>query len=197
MANIARDIELLYEIGSLRNVQRGWMQHLGTSCASDLEHTMRVMFLALALARREGYGNEELIMKMALVHDIAETRTADHSIVQKVYVKENEEAAIHDMLSDTSLSNLEDIAKLYAARESIEAKLVKDADNLDVDLELRELEERGHQLSKKWATFRKLVRDEKLYTQSAKLYWDEIQASDPASWHLTTNKWTKIPNAGR
>jgi putative hydrolase of HD superfamily len=196
MVNIARDIELLYEIGSLRNVQRGWLQHLGTSCASDLEHTMRVMFLALALARREGAGNEELIMKMALVHDIAETRTSDHSIVQKVYVKEDEEAAMHDMLLDTSLSNLEEIAKLYAARECIEAKLVKDADNLDVDLELRELEERGHQLPKKWAMFRKLVRDEKLYTQSAKLFWDEIQSSDPAAWHLTTNKWTKIPTAG-
>lgn len=196
MANIARDIELLYEIGSLRNVQRGWLQHLGTNCASDLEHTMRVMLLALALARREGVGKEELIMKMALIHDIAETRTSDHSIVQKVYVKENEGAAIHDILSDTSLSNLEDVAKLYTVRESIEAKLVKDADNLDVDLELRELEERGHQLPKKWATFRRLVRDEKLYTKSAKLFWDEIQASDPASWHLTTNKWTKIPTAG-
>jgi putative hydrolase of HD superfamily len=197
MTDIFRDIELMYEIGSLRNVQRGWLQHLGTNCASDLEHTMRVMFLALALARREGAGNEELIMKMALVHDIAETRTADHSIVQKVYVEADEESAIHDMLVDTSLSNLENVVKLYCARETIEAKLVKDADNLDVDLELKELQEQGHQLPKKWAVFRKLVRDEKLYTKSAKAFWDEIQASDPSSWHLTTNKWLRMPTAGK
>lgn len=149
MVDIKRDIELLYEIGSLRNVPRGWRQHLAVDCASDLEHTMRVMYLALALARREGAGNEELIMKMALTHDVAETRTADHSIVQKVYVEEHEEEALHDMLAGTSLTNLEDVVRLYRERTTIEAKLVKDADNLDIDLELKELEEQGHQLPKK------------------------------------------------
>ncbi|MBI4993070.1 MAG: hypothetical protein HZC26_02960 [Candidatus Magasanikbacteria bacterium] len=79
----------------------------------------------------------------------------------------------------------------------MEAKIVKDADNLDVDVELREMAERGSKLPEKWQKFRRFVRDEKLYTASAKKLLDEIQDSDPADWHLSNNKWLKIPNAGR
>jgi len=46
----SRDLELLFEIGSLRHICSGWRQHLATDCANDLEHTVRVAFLALALA---------------------------------------------------------------------------------------------------------------------------------------------------
>jgi hypothetical protein len=74
---------------------------------------------------------------------------------------------------------------------------VKDADNLDVDLELREFEDLGHKLPKKWLTNRTMVRDEKLYTESAKQLWDAIQTADPDNWHLTTNKWKRIPQAGK
>ena len=65
-----RDIEYLFEISSLRNQARGWTQQTGMKCASVLEHTVRVIFLALLLARKEGVKNEEKIMKMALVHDL-------------------------------------------------------------------------------------------------------------------------------
>ena len=54
MAN--RDLEFLFEIASLRNVPRGWRQHLGVDCASVLEHVVRTAFLALIIARREGGG---------------------------------------------------------------------------------------------------------------------------------------------
>ena len=50
-----------------------------------------------------------------------------------------------------------------------------------MDIELKELEERGSQLPKKWQAVRRMVRDEKLYTQSAKELWDEIQKADVSS----------------
>jgi len=56
MAN--RDLEFLFEIASLRNVPRGWRQHLGVDCASVLEHVVRTAFLALIIARREGGADE-------------------------------------------------------------------------------------------------------------------------------------------
>jgi putative hydrolase of HD superfamily len=196
--NNERNIEFLFEIGSLRNVQRGWRQHLGMDCSNILEHTMRVIWLALIIARKDGVHNEEKIIKMAMVHDLAETRTTDLSYIQKVYVDANEDASAKDLFSETSVQNFySDILQEYEKRESIEAKIVKDADNLDIDLELKELEERGSQLSKKWADFRKMVRDKKLYTQSAKDLWDVLQKVDVADWHLTANKWVKQPNAGK
>lgn len=196
--SIQRDIELLYEIGSLRNVPRGWRQHLGMDCASDLEHTMRVVFLALMLGRREGGVDEAKILKMALVHDLPETRVSDHSIVQKVYVTNiDEEGAARDMFQDTELQDYFDVFREFEERDCLEAKIVKDADNLDIEIELRELDEAGSKLPEKWRSFRRKVRDEKLYTNAAKEFWDELQHSDPASWHLSTNKWLSIPDAGK
>lgn len=193
-----RDIEFLFEIGSLRNVQRGWRQHFGMDCANILEHTMRVIWLSLILARKEGIKNEEKIIRMALVHDLAETRTTDLSYIQKVYVNSNEEAAARDLFSKTTLEDFDkEVLQEYEERKNIEAKIVKDADNLDIDLELKELEERGSKLPKKWVVFRKKIREEKLYTKSAKEMWDTLQEVDVADWHLTANKWLKIPDAGK
>lgn len=159
---------------------------------------MRVVFLALMIARKEGIQNEEKIIKMALIHDLAETRTTDLSYVQKVYVNADEHKSAEDLFADTALENLRtEFLHEYEERQSIEAKIVKDADNLEVDIELKELEQQGSKLPKKWDIVRRKVRDEKLYTETAKQLWDEIQKSDPDNWHLTTNKWYKIPNAGK
>lgn len=198
MAINKRDIEFLFEIGSLRNIQRGWRQHLGMDCANVLEHTLRVVWISLILARKEKVKNEEKIIKMALIHDIAETRTTDLSYIQKVYVDADEDRATKDLFAKTSLNDFyKNIIREYEERKSKEAKIVKDADNLDIELELKELEERGSQLPKKWAKNRRKVRDEKLYTNSAKELWDKIKAVDTADWHLMANKWLKMPNAGR
>jgi putative hydrolases of HD superfamily len=191
------DINFLFEIGSLRNVQRGWRQHLGTDCANVLDHTIRVIWLALIISRMEKAGDENKIMRMALVHDISETRISDLSYVQKAYLKPDDKSAAKDSLSDTMLSDFyTDFFVEYEERKSIEAKIVKDADNLEVDLELKELVERGSKLPEKWKDLRRLVREEKLYTESAKKIWDEIQNTDVADWHLKSNKWIKIPEAG-
>jgi putative hydrolase of HD superfamily len=192
-----RDIDFLYEIGSLRNVPRGWRQHLGFDVASDLEHTYRLVWLALLISRMEKTGDENIIIKMALVHDVAETRTSDHSYVQKVYVKADEDKAADDMFANTTLKDFRTVLAQYEKRDSIEAKIVKDADNLDVDLELKEIAEQGSKLPEKWTKERRMIRDEKLYTESAKKLWDQIQTSDPSSWHRNMNKWITDPTAGK
>jgi putative hydrolases of HD superfamily len=194
----SRDLDFLFEIGSLRNVPRGWRQHLGMDCASDPEHSFRVAWLALIIARMEGVKDEEKILKMALVHDLAETRTSDHSYVQKVYVTADEHSAAEDTFRDTTLEDIQkNILEEYERRESIESQIVKDADNLDIDFELMEFEEKGSKLPAKWLEFRKLIREQKLYTESAKQIWDSLQTAEVSNWHLSANKWIKHPNAGK
>ena len=136
-------------------------------------------------------------MKMALVHDLAESRTGDQGYQQAMYVQTDEERALHDMVMETSVVDFETVADEYAKRDSLEAQVVKDADNLDIDLELRELEERGSQLPEKWKSLRIIVRNEKLYTQAAKDLWDSLQEVDVADWHITANKWLTMPEAGK
>lgn len=193
-----RNLDFLYEVGTLNNMDRGWKQHLGMSCANVLGHSMRVAFLALALARKEGVQDEEKILKMALVHDITETRTSDLSYVQKVYVKEDDGKAVQDVFADTIYKDIfYNIWQEYEARESVEAKIVKDADNLDIDLELKELAMRGAKHPEKWSKNRKMMRDNKLYTDAARELWDAIQSSDTEDWHMVANKWNHIPDAGK
>jgi putative hydrolase of HD superfamily len=196
-SHISRDLDFLFEIGTLRRVPRGWQQHLSHDVATVPEHSFRVMYLALIIAQMEGFADEALVMKMALLHDVAETRVSDLSYVQKVYVEANEHAAATDLFAGTSLEHMQETLVAYEARKERAAQIVKDADNLDVDLELREFEDLGHKLPKKWLTNRTMVRDEKLYTESAKQLWDAIQTADPDNWHLTTNKWKRIPQAGK
>ena len=158
---------------------------------------MRVVFLALLIARREGGCDEAKVMKMALLHDLAESRTSDLSYMQKVYVAADEPRAATDLFTGTAWEDFRALHEEYEGRKSREAKIVKDADNLDIDLELKELAERGSQLPAKWQHFRQKIRDEKFYMPAAKELWDRVQTADPAAWHLTANKWMKLPNAGR
>ncbi len=191
-----RDLEFLYEIGTLRTMQRGWGQHINLPTASVAEHMYRVMWLALILCRMEGVGDENKIIKMAMLHDVAETRVSDLSYVQKVYVKADEQRAAKDLLDSTIIENFGETLHQYELRNSIEAKLVKDADNLDIDLEMKELEANGFKIPDQWPEFRKMIRDTKLYTESARKLWDEIQSSHIHDWHIVANKWLKIPEAG-
>lgn len=193
-----RDIEFLYEIGTLRNLERTWQQFMGSGCASVLEHTYRVMYLSLLIARGEGFKDEEKIIKMALVHDVAEVRTGDTNYLTAVYTKKNDAKAVHDTFEGTRLSDFHsEILEEYESRKTLASKIVKDADNLDVDIELQEMKEKGSVIAEKMDKTRRLIRDEKLYTETAKKIWDELQSSDPASWHLRANKFVKIKNAGK
>ncbi|MDD4988977.1 MAG: HD domain-containing protein [Candidatus Pacebacteria bacterium] len=193
-----KNLQFLFEIGTLRNMQRGWYQHFGMEVASVMEHSMRVVFLALLIARKEGVKNEEKILKMAIAHDLSETRTSDLCYMQKVYVEEDDKRAIHDLFSGTIFSDFDEkILKEYKERKTIEAKIVKDADNLDIDIELKELEERGSKLPAKLQPTREFVRKTKFYTKTAKKLWDAVQKENISEWHLHTNKWYKIKNAGK
>ena len=69
----------------------------------------------------------------------------------------------------------------YEARETIEAKIVKDADWLDVDLEIREQLARGVGQIKTWLANRKLIY-KRLHTKSGKKLWQQIHKSNPLDW---------------
>lgn len=199
-----RNLEFLYEMASLRFVNRGWVQHLsGAGAASVLEHIFRVLWSALILARKYQSNHPEVsidelkLLRMAMVHDLSETRVSDLSYVQKVYVEADENRAMKDLFAETLLIDYIKTYQDYESRESIESRLVRDADNLDIDLELKELAESGNKFPEECTITRKKIRDEKFYTQEAKELWDEVQTSNPNSWHLLSNKYYKLPDAGK
>ncbi len=178
-----RDLELMYEVGCLRFVARNWVQFLHPNFQNVAEHTMRVSWIALIIANKEKKGNQEKILKMALVHDLPESRTGDVNYLSRQYTTRDEQSAAADIFEGTSLKDeYIKLFKEYEERKSIEAKIVKDADNLDVDFELQEQSVGGHLLKSAWAVNRNRIYNA-LFTKAAKKMWKDIQKSNPHDWH--------------
>jgi putative hydrolase of HD superfamily len=181
--SVDRDIEFLYEIGTLRLTQRQWKRFLNPDFANLADHHLRVIWTALTIAKYEK-ADANKVMKMALVHDIAESRTGDVDYLSRQYVERNSELGLEDMVKDISLEKeLLDLQKEYEERKTLEAKIVKDADNLDIDFELQEQKVRGFHLEKTWQEQRQYVYEKKLYTKTARRIWKSIQKSNPHDWH--------------
>ncbi len=194
-----RDIDFLFEIGTLRNVPRAWQQVLTGKVQNISEHIFRTVMIAwiIALAEKADAGK---VIKIALIHDIAESRTGDIAFLHRDYVTRHEELAEGHIFGGTALEEeARELLKEYSERTSLEAKIVKDADNLDVDLELVELTRIGDTTALKMQNeSRTEVRDKKLYTDTAKRMWDEIRKADPNSWHhILTERWVKNDKSAR
>lgn len=183
-----RDIEFIYEMGALRFMDRSWKRFLNADFANNTEHLFRVVWIALILAKREGVTDSGKIVKMAIAHDIAESRTGDVDYISRQYVERKETMAIDDMLEGTSIeAEFKELLHEYELRESIESRIVKDADNLDVDFELREQTVRGHDaLGTSKKSMREQVHATKLYTNSAKEIAKQIASSNPHAWHANS-----------
>jgi len=194
-----RDIEFLFEIGSLRNIPRAWQQVLTGKVQNVSEHIFRMTMVAWIIALREK-ADVSKVVKMCLIHDVAESRTGDIAFMHRSYVTRHEELAEAHMFHDTALEKeAKALFKEYNERKSLEAKIVKDADNLDVDLELKELARIGDSAAIGYQKdHRMVVGLKKLYTQTAKQMWKEIQKTDINAWHKKlTNKWVKNSKGAR
>lgn len=183
-----RDIELIFEIGCLRYMPRSWRRFFNPDVANNSEHTLRVVWIAWLLSEYENIGNKEKILKLALIHDLTESRIGDVDYLSRQYVERKEDKAMRDILKNTVFEKeLSTLWLEYEKRISPEAKIVKDADNLDVELELVEQESRGHSIGKLWNSQRKKLVYTKLYTNSAKKLWGKIHKSNLNDWHLKAN----------
>lgn len=197
--NIKRDLEFLFEISAFRNVERTWKQFLNPDVANNVEHTFRVLWIALMLAKYEGVKSDEKIMKMALIHDLGESRSVDVHYLSRQYTEVHEEEAFADTIAGTQME--EEYKKLfseYEARKSVESKIVKDADTLDVQIELKELEHKGHTLPTVLNPIRDTNNYHKLYTKSAKEFWKSVRDGNPHDWHVhgrnryTAGDWKEV-----
>ncbi len=182
---LSKDIDLLFEIGCLRFVDRSWKQYLNLDIANLSEHHFRVAWIALLLAGKKKIKNTDKIIKMALLHDVAESRTGDLAKMQKKYTERFEKKAVADIFAGTVLEKeFLELYDEYEKRKSIESQIVKDADNLDVDFEMKEQKTRGYNFSKRWESYRAELSKKRFYTKSAKEIWDKLQNTDPHHWHV-------------
>lgn len=181
--SLSKDVEMLFEIGSLRHVARTWCQFGGVRFANVTEHSYRVAWIAIILATREK-ADIARVMQLALLHDLPEVRTGDVNYLSRMYTTRAESDALRHATTGTSLQDtVQGLWEELEARQTLEAKIVKDADNLDCDLELCEQLAVGVDLKAVFEPTRQAAYD-RLSTESAKQLFHEIRRSNPHAWHL-------------
>jgi putative hydrolases of HD superfamily len=187
MENANRIADFLFEVGTLRRLLRIHRQLLLTDDTSDniAAHSYRVTIIGWLLAKMEGVDPYKVVM-MCLLHDMGEIRTGDHNWVHKRYVKIADDEIIEDQLGTLPYPDLFDFAKEYAARESAESRIAKDADLLDQILLLREYEWQGNNEAHIWLRGKGgqngNAQMTMLFSNSAKELGKTLMEQSPSDW---------------
>jgi putative hydrolase of HD superfamily len=136
----------MFEFGRLKRTERsGWsMARVQGRVESVADHTCRTALIAFFLATLEGADPRKAAV-MALFHDVSETRVGDLDMVAKGYVAngdEAEDAALVSQFGDDVPGGKEirDLVHEFNGRDSIEARVVKDADIIECEIQAREYE---------------------------------------------------------
>ena len=150
-------LNTLIELQRLKGLRRtGWMlRGLGADAESVADHSYGVavvsMLLADELTSRGVELDVEKLLRIALIHDWAEVRVGDMPRTATEYFgadarRRAERAAFDDIVRDCGERHQELYSKLhedYERRESLEARLVKAADMIDLLLQTLAFERAG------------------------------------------------------
>ena len=174
-----RIVEFLFEIGMLKRSPRTGYQFLGTGGESVADHSFRTAVIGYVLASMEPDADRSRVILMCLFHDFPEARTGDHNYVNKKYVTVDEEKATRDQVQGLKFgTEIMDLSNEFNVSDTFEAKLSKDADQLDLILELKEQLDLGNLQAKEWLSFAV----KRLLTESGRKVAQEILASERDSW---------------
>jgi len=152
---IQKLVSLFFEVGTLRKIPRAHQQTLLFQDLSDniASHSFRVAFIGYFLAENLGADSGKVV-KMCILHDIEEARTGDQNWLHKTYIKSFESEVRKDQIKGLdSTEEFEKLSKEFDARETLEAKITKDADLLDEMFLLKEYAWQGSKEAEDWLHF--------------------------------------------
>lgn len=151
MKNVA---DFLFEVGMLSKTPRSGYQFLGSGRESVAEHILRTVFVGYCLCKLNPDLDEGRVVKMCFLHDLPEARTGDMNYVNKKYVKVDENKAVRELTEDLFFG--EDIRLAideFNAKQTAEARIVRDADQLAFILQLKECGDLGNKYADEWIQY--------------------------------------------
>lgn len=139
-------IKFLKTLNNLKKIKRkGWVVKKIKNPESVADHTTGVAFLAMLFGKKYK-ANEEKLIKMALLHDLAEAQTGDdigrHDGISNEKKHHLEEKAIIRLCSN--LEDGEEYLKIWKEElegKTKEAKLIKQFDKIDMVMQALEYED--------------------------------------------------------
>lgn len=169
----------LFEVGILARTPRSGFHFLGTGDQTVAEHINRVSYIGYMLALMEDDIDMSKVLEMCLLHDISETRISDLNYVHQKYVDRKEHEAHKDITDSVPYGErMFKLIEEYEERKTKEAILVKDADNLEWILSLKEEVDTGNNRALDW--IKPAIK--RLYTKQAKELAKEIMGTDSNDW---------------
>lgn len=176
MKNIAN---FLFEVGMLKRTPRTGFQFLGSGAESVAEHSFRTAMIGYSLAQLDGQVDSGRVLQLCLFHDIPEARTGDLNYVNKKYVKPDEERAIEDLARQLPFgADYRATLQEFNAKQSREALLAHDADQLEMVLSLKEHKDLGNRYADEWYPFSL----QRLQTEVARQLAQTIWETDSTKW---------------
>ena len=171
--------DFLFEVGMLCKTPRSGYQFLGSGRESVAEHVLRTVFIGYALCKVNPALDELRVLKMCVLHDLPEARTGDMNYVNKKYVKVDEEKAVRELTESLFFSD--DIRQAIAefnAKETMEAQIARDADQIALILQLKEYGDLGNKYSDEWIEYAL----QRLSTEEGKTLAARIIQTDSSHW---------------
>jgi putative hydrolase of HD superfamily len=135
---------------NLKKIQRqGWIDKLSmNSPESVADHSYSMAIMGMIISDLENY-NSEKIIKMILLHDLAESEIGDYTPGQIDFDKKDEieNTAFLKILKDLPMpikSQYQNIWKEYQEDTSPESQLVHQIDRLEMALQAKTYQNEGH-----------------------------------------------------
>lgn len=146
-AKIVEFVDFMYLTGKLKNIPRtGWTQHDIPNPESVADHSFRVAILALFLAKDLGL-DESKVVKMAVIHDMAEAVIGDIVTQKGTTVLPNlesklatERSALKTILSSIGAEKFLELFDEYSEKSTPEAQFVHELDKLEMAVQAKEYE---------------------------------------------------------
>ena len=176
-----RLVNLIFEASMLKRTMRTGYAFLGTGRESSAAHSFSTAFIAMLLGKMVPGADLNRLVMMALIHDLPEARTGDANAVHKVYVQRDEQRAFEDAVCGLPFGqDLLGLYREYEAGASLESRLARDADQIDMLISLKEQLDCGNPNAAQWMPFV----EKRLVTPQAKNLARAIMESHWAAWWM-------------
>lgn len=174
----ARLADFIYEATFLKETPRTGFAFLGTGRESVADHSYGAAVAGYVLAFLAGADAGRVVL-LCLFHDLHEAATGDFNYVNHRYDKCDAEAAMRDACEGSGLAEpVMQLWREFEGRASLEARLARDADQIDLIAALRRQLGTGNPCAGEWLK----TAVQRLSTEAGRELCDAIMATDPNHW---------------
>lgn len=181
---------LVFEAAVVKRMKRtGWMI-LGDNDEGVGEHSFMTCVIAYFLARQlqdnpvtKQKIHMETVLVMSIFHDFHEARTGDLDKIAKFYMTRDQDKANRDIFKDID-DDLLATLDIYEQKQTLEARIVYEANVIAFAVELKLLIEKGNVHAQEWLD----ANTKRLRIPEAVELADSLNSTSSQDWWITIRK---------